>query len=502
MQPCKSKLLLFGALILASCAGRLPQSVREDVASENQRLQEAERQIQRLQGRVHEDVAKAPDLFQNVSAPAEWDAAFADAHAKLRNAERAGSELTQLARRNRKDSLGQVNRLLGEVRELRSAAIRQAAAAEAAADKWLDVSHNPTYYLDKINREREEIRGMDLEPVTKTVHQAEQDWPAKKTDLDGRLAALLTIPKNVETEWSATQPARHDALGGKLTGPEVAALIRQDDELSEDVKDLPHKADELHNACGQLYGAWDKILVDLDVSHENGREDYREEIRTVRTHFLDVAAKKTETSSDEQWVDVSEPAIHAVENDLGMAIAHKDAGLFDSEAQTTPQPAGFAYIAPPSQGSNEYGYWTHDGGQPFWTFLPQYLLLRELMWGHDYRPIIIGEYDGYRTAQREGRSYYGQETPTAPPKYGSHGTFTQTRYAQSRYVQSGGFKDSKYASQGGSHSSSPLASVHPDEGKGALERGSTAGRRFGAAPGSQGKRFGGFRAPGRRFGRR
>ncbi len=508
MKTCKSKwallgVLLLASLVLASCAGHLPRSVRQDVAFENDRLLEAEHQVQRSQERVRADLSKTPDLFRDASEPAQWDASLKDARAKLDEAQRNSQDLAQLARSNRADSLNQVDRLLTRQRDLRSAATREAATAEAAADKWIDIQQNTAFYLDKMNRERAEIRGMDLEPVSKTVHQAEIDWPAKKTALDSRLAALHEIPASVEEQWAATEAARSAAAAGKLTGAEVSTLIREENELSEEASAFPHQADDLRSAVGQLYVAWDKILVDLDAPRKGGGDSYREEIRTVRTRFIDVSEKKTETSSDEQWVDISEPAFHSVENDLGMAIAHKDAGLFDSEAQTTPEPAGFAYVASPSQGSNQYGYWTTNrGGESVWAFLPQYLLLRELMWGHNYQPIVIGEYSGYRAAQSAGRVYYGQETPTSAPKYGSHGTFTQTRYAQSRYVQSGGFTSSAYASRRGSVPSSPFAMERPGERSGGFQNSGTAGRRFGSPPGSQGKRFGAFHSPGRRFGRR
>ncbi len=197
-------------------------------------------------------------------------------------------------------------------------------------------------------------------------------------------------------------------------------------------------------------------------------------------------------------MNVSAPAFHAVEGDVGMAIAHKDAGLFDSEAENTPEPAGFAYVASPAQGSNQYGYWSHSGGESVWTFLPQYLILRELLWNHDYRPVATDEYMAYRTAQRSGSTYYGREPATGLPKYGSHGTFTQTHYAGSRYVQSGGFKGSAYASH---NSPSGFDSSHTEAHGAAPESG--AGHRFGRAPGStpSGHRFG-RPAGGRRFGGR
>jgi hypothetical protein len=213
-------------------------------------------------------------------------------------------------------------------------------------------------------------------------------------------------------------------------------------------------------------------------------------------------------------VDVSPSAYHAVENDLGMTIAHKDAGLFDSEAQNQVQPPGFAYIAPPSQGSNQYGYWSHAGGESVWTFLPQYLIMRELLWGHNYRPVVINEYNGYQMARRSGQTYYGKETPASPPKYGSHGTFTAKSYASSRYVQSGGFSGSAYGSSrtataprpsSSGSSSSPGFSNRGNDSAGKRFGGSSSGQRFGS--GSSGQRFGSSsrpspRIPGRSFGRR
>jgi hypothetical protein len=129
------------------------------------------------------------------------------------------------------------------------------------------------------------------------------------------------------------------------------------------------------------------------------------------------------------------------------------------------------------------------------------LLLRELLWNHDYRPVMPADYGAYRMAQRSGASYYGQRTPASAPTYGSHGTFTQSHYAGSRYVQSGGFNGSAYASRGsaGSPQFGPHAASAPSN--------SSSGMRFGRQPGSPpaGQRFGrpgGFRPSGRGFGRR
>jgi hypothetical protein len=146
----------------------------------------------------------------------------------------------------------------------------------------------------------------------------------------------------------------------------------------------------------------------------------------------------------------------------------------------------------------QYGYWSHEGGQSVWTFLPEYLIMRQLLWGPSYRPIYINEYSGYQTALRSGRTYYGQESPASPPKYGSHGTFTQQRYANSRYVQSGGYNSSGYASNRSAGSASrPEPGFHP--GNSSSENGS-AGKRFGGSSGGQKFGSGSSGSSGQRFG--
>ena len=497
------------SLWLAACGG-LPRALRNEIAQEKERLQQAERQLKHSEETVRDNIAHSPDLFKGTPVVSEWPARLQSARGALN---RANGDLQQLDKLSGRDQ-DRAERILRDERSLRESALRDSEAVEEDANKWLDFQKNIPHYLAEMQREYDQIRAADLAPVTQTVKKAGQDWPAKQSVLDGRLATLRQSSEAAETEWRTTETARQDAMVGKATGAEIATLIQADQTLAADARNLTSGANELTAQCGQLYDAWDKILVDLDTSHRGFDTVYSEKIKTVHTP---AGGKPGGVTSDERWVDVSPSAYRAVDKDLGMAIAHKGAGLFDSEAQTTAQPPGFAYIASPSQGSNQYGYWTHSGGQSFWTFLPQYLVMRELLWGHNYQPIYINEYNGYSTALRSGRTYYGNETPASPPKYGSHGTFTQQRYAGSRYVQSGGFKGSAYSSNRTAAPYSPPNSFRPepDESRvgkrfgsnsGGREFGSgSAGKGFGSS--SSGKRFGSAprsmpRMPGKSFGRR
>lgn len=497
----KAACIVVSLALLAGCMGGLPRALRRDIAWEHDKLQSAEPQIERSGQTVQSDLAQNADLFVNTPVAAQWTAQLEAAREKLKEAQAADAQLAELVRRNRADLRDTAERLLNKERTLREAAIDDSQAVETAAAKWIGFRHDLASNLDKMKREYDDSHAVDLAPVEATVQKAEHDWPLKKDALDTRLSALRAIPQDSQQQWDATAAPRQDASAGKVSGPEVATLIHADAELAHDAESIRVQANELRNLCGQLYDSWDKVLTDLDATRDGRETVYREQIKTVRTHISDVASHTTETSSAEAWVTVPEPSYRAVEDDLGMAIAHKNAGLFDFEAQTTPEPAGFAYIAPESQGSNQYGYWNHSGGETFWTFLPQYLILRELLWNHAYRPVVLDDYRGYQMAQRTGHTYYGRTSPASPPKYGSHGTFTQTRYASSRYVQSGGFRGSAYASRGTPGASGFSGSHGPDRGAAPGEN--SAGKRFGsAAHPPSGRHFGMGARPGRAFGRR
>jgi hypothetical protein len=485
------RIVAIAALVLLAGCSSLPRELRREISEASTRLQQTEKQFQRTSEELRDDLAHSPDLFAAVSG--EWKSRVAAAKSKLDAAATDRRELEKLEKSGGKEAEARVRQLLTDEERLRKSALDEANTIEAQATRWMDFQRNLPHYLARMREEHDAIHTADFGPVSRAVARAEQDWPGKKADLEKRLEGLKTAPDRAEAQWQATDADRQAAAEGKASGAQVARLIQAEDTLAQSAR-LSSEAAELTALSGQLYNAWDKILDDLDVQHEGGETLYREKVKIVRTHFAEAGDKAPKMSTEERWVETTPAAYQAVENDLGMAISHKDAGLYDSEAQNTAQPAGFAYIAPPSVGSNQYGYWSHDErGGTFWTFLPQYLIMRELFWGHSYRPIVVNEYNSYYTYYRTGRTYYGVESPAAPPKYGSHGTFTQQRYASSRYVQSGGFKGSAFASHASPQAAPPSSPRYAPAD-------SSQGKRFGNPAGGapSGKRFGGGGSPGPR----
>jgi len=101
-----------------------------------------------------------------------------------------------------------------------------------------------------------------------------------------------------------------------------------------------------------------------------------------------------------------------------MVIAHKRCRPVSiPKRKPKAQPAGFAlYRARPGASPpTQYGYWSGQRARaPSGLSFPQYLLMRELLWGPPITgPVVIHEYYGYRTAQqRRGRTYYGNRLPS------------------------------------------------------------------------------------------
>jgi hypothetical protein len=433
----------------------LPRTLRSQIRSEREALSAARTQMQRAQQDVDGDLRAEPDLFRAVNIFPER---IGTAAAALAAAGRDMADLDKLYEANRRQDRARAEELLARETKERASALTEAGKVQADANLWVERKRNLPQQLEAMERDYKALRAADLTGIGAAVQKAENDWPEKKADLESRLAALRAVSAGAEKTWRDSEPLRRKAEARDYAGLDYAALFTAADSLRNGNASLPGKVEELKKLTGQLYFSWDKLLVDLEKN--------REKIRTVRTRLADSNAKNGEVGSDEEWIQVSRAQYAAIEKNLGMAVEHKSAGKYDFEAERTPQPAGFAYMAPPSQGSNQYGYWDHRGGQSFWVFYGQYALMRDLLFNRDYRPLDTREWNSYRDYQRSGRTYYGRDEHDEP-KYGTGGTATQSRYAGSTYAHSGGFSDSKYATKSGSYRGSQYQSrgsrEHPEQ---------------------------------------
>ena len=458
-------------IVLFAGLDDLPRGLRAQIAAERTAFTQAQKQLQDTQGQIERDLASEAELFRAVPASQQWPAAISRAAAGMATAGGQMAELTQLEKRNRRTDRQRAESLLTQERGARGAATAAIAAIRADETKWIDLKRNLPAVLQQMDANHNAIHAFDLGPVTEVVTRAGSDWPEKKPDLDSRLNSLRGLVGESDSIWNGGADARRRAAAGDLS--EIALVGADSAGLKSRAADIPKQAEELKALAGQLYTAWDKVLVDMEVRGTGTNRSWDQKIRTVKTQVANATAKGGNTSSDDKWVDVSQAIYESQKSNLGMAVEHKSAGRYDSEAERTAQPAGFAYMAPPSQGSNQYGYWERRDGRDFWVFYGQYALLRDLLFNHDYRPLDRGDWDGYRTSRERGSTYYGNDTQTGGQRYGSSGSATQQRYSGSTYAQGGGFKDSQYASKPGGYRDSQYATPGMRNG------GDTSPRTFG-----------------------
>jgi len=445
-------------VVLFAGLDALPRGVRAQIDGDRAALASAQTELRSAQDEVTRESQAQPDLFRAASVAGHWSDQFGEAAGLLGYAARDMDELGQIEKENRRQDRERAERLISHERDVRAKALAEASGVEKEAAQWVDWKRQLPQTVQGMERDYHAIRAVDLAPVAGSVQKAETDWPEKKADLDARLATVRGAVTQSDGLWQSTEAARRQVAAGNYAGLDFAVLLGAADSLKTSAATLPQKAVELQSLSGQLYDSWDKVLVDMEVRGIGNAREYDQQIRTVRTHLTDVSAKTGVTTSEEKWVDVPRTTYEAMRNDLGMAIEHKPAGRYDSESEHVAQPAGFAYMAPPTQASNQYGYWEHRDGRSFWVFYGQYALMRDLLFNHNYQPVERGEWEGYRTYQNRGQTYYGQEPGASAPKYGSQGTATQNRYSGSTYAQGGGFRDSQYANKPGSYRDSKYAS--------------------------------------------
>jgi hypothetical protein len=450
--------------VLFAGLDNLPRGLRRQIDSERAALVSARAQVQAAEDQVNHSLQADAALFRTLPAAQQWPAQFSQSTALLDSAARDADRLAALEKQNRRQDRPRVESLLSEERGFRSGAVAEASGVEKDAAHWEDLKQRLPETLQGMQRDHDATDRYDLAAVTATVQKAETDWPGKKADLDARLAAERNLVTEGDRLWDTTAETRAQAAAGNLANLDYGTLLGAAGQLHTDAAALPANAAALQSLSAQLYTSWDKILADMETRGIGSSKEYDQQIETVKTQVPDASAKQGTTTSDEHWVQVPQSTYAAMQGDLGMAIEHKPLGKYDSESDRVAQPAGFAYMAPPAQGSNQYGYWDHSGGHDFWVFYGQYALMRDLLFRHDYRPLDRGEWEGYRDYQSRGRTYYGNDSATGQ-KYGTAGAATQQRYSGSSYAQSGGFKNSQYASKGGGFGGSKYASPSSGPGK-------------------------------------
>jgi hypothetical protein len=452
-------LVLILLMVIVATAGldNLPRSLHASVAAAGARLSASRAAYDRDRRFVDQEVRAEPDLFKTRAAA--WNAQLDKDKSQFAAAAAALASLQKIAKANHRKDSDQVARGLADFKRLCQQPVDDAVKIRAEVQRWLTYKQQLPQREDVMRASYETVKAFDLAAATPAVAKAMADWPAKRSDLQSRLDALKKTQADGEQIWDSAAPLRAAIDQKHLAGFDYATFFSDGDRLDNDANQLRTGAATLNTLAGQLYTSWDRIVENVD-SHDG----YQEKIRTVITRYPDSTLTNGNVTTQEQWMNVDQAQYSVAEHAVGMAIAHKPAGEYDSEVQNVVRPAEYAYIAPPGQ-ANHYGSWV--GG--VWQWLPAYLLLRGVL----HTPstaVTVGDYNAYRQARQSGSIFYGRNDEFRPHlaggwtshgsshPYGSAGSgwyherpkpsFGGGFFESSKYRSRGGFATSKYRSRG------------------------------------------------------
>lgn len=444
-------LLILMAIIATAGLDNMPRRLRDSVNAAQSRLATDKSQLNENRGYVERAIKDEPDLFRT-RAP-DWISRLSADQAKLGAAESELGTLAGLVKANKRSDADKVEQGLKQFDSDRSGSLKDVENIRTEAARWLTYKHELPARLAAIERTHDAIDAFDVNAAAAAARKAEVDWPVKKSDLVTRLTALTALKADADNVWTNTAGVRAKAAQPKPEGLDYAALFHSADQLDQIQAQLTSGATGVNTLAGQLYDSWDKLL--LEVNDDDG---YKQKVRIVRTRFADASLTNGKVSQDEKWEPLDSALGRERERNAGMVIERKPAGKYDSEAERVVQAPAYAYIAPPGQ-SNAYGAWNNG----VWTWLPQYLILRELLQPHYNRPITTGDWSSYDMARRGGNTWYGPGDAyrSSRPYTGRDGggfyhersskpTFGSRGFGGSKYESRGSYSGSKYQSHGSS----------------------------------------------------
>jgi hypothetical protein len=459
-------LIILMAMVAVAGLDKLPRNVRAAVQTAGQQVKTDQGRLQANRQAIERALAADPSLFG--AQAGEWRKRLDAAQTRLGEAGKQMTLLQALAEENRREDREKVEQGLEKLRSARAGAVEVSDEIRRDVERWSGYKRDLPARLAAMRGAYEKLRAWDPAASLAPAQKAMADWPEKRTALEQRIQRLMDIKQAGETAWESTADARAAAEAPGAAGVNYAALFAAGDRLDDSVKQVSEGAAEVIALSKQLYVDRNKVLLELQDDGEK-----RQEVRVVETTFPSAALKDGRTTEQRRWERIDDARFQELEDKVGMVIERKPAGVFDSEANRTPQAPAYAYVAPPGQ-SNRYGSWSNGT----WHWLPQYLILSQLLRGSQYPPITAGDYRDYDRARRSGGVWYGRDnryrtwgrtgsaarraldslrrtardsrgwyqerSPGTSPRASRSGGFSGSRY-QSR----GTFSGSRYRSRGG-----------------------------------------------------
>ncbi|MBC7926049.1 MAG: hypothetical protein H7039_10375 [Bryobacteraceae bacterium] len=389
-------LIALAAIVAVAGFDKLPRQLHASVDAAATRVQSDRSQFDQARAGVLQALNAQPQLFRRQASL--WQNQLTQSDNRLRQAEAELQKLRQLEKANRREDREAVTSGLSRLESLKGDAVKTAQNLRTEADRWIGYQRNLPKQLSDTKSAYETLRNYDIRAEASAAQKAIVDWPQKKDDFERRFQALEAMKRQAEEAWNASAAERAKAESGDRSSLDYATLFAAGEAISGDLREVQQGVPMLKQLAAQLYVGRDKLLLELD--DDNGQ---KQKVRVVETKYADAALSSPQVSNREEWENVDASRMEQLKKSIGMVVERKPAGKYDSEAEKVLQPPGYAYIAPPGQ-SNQYGSWNNG----VWGWLPQYLLLSQMLRTNNYPPIGTRDWNDYDRSRRRGDVWYGR----------------------------------------------------------------------------------------------
>lgn len=381
-------------MVIVATAGldNLPRDVRSSISTVSTQFANDRAKFDQNREFVNRALRDEAALFRTKSS--SYADRFGKDQACLTSAAAELALLEQIAKVNKRGDADKARAGLNKVSQYKNCA-EDAASVRAEAERWINYKRQLPSRLQAMQSSYDALHAFDVDAAAPNVTKAITDWPAKKDDLQTRIDRLKAAKVEGERLWDSTAQIRA-AAGSAPADFDYATFFSTADRLDQISRDVTSGASSLNSLAGQLYVAWDKLLLDYDNDHNPPGK-----VRVVTTKFKDASLSGGESSSEERWENLVARSKDP-DDTVGMVFERKAAGKYDSEAERVVEPPAYARVAPPGQ-ANAYGSWQNG----VWQWLPQYLILSHLL-NANRGPIYTNDYYAYDQARRRGQVFYGR----------------------------------------------------------------------------------------------
>ncbi len=440
-------LVIIILMIVVATAGldHLPRGLQHSLATAAASLEQQRAEFNHDRDFIHQAIAAEPVLFR--SKASEFDQRLDQDKTCLASASAELATLQQLGKQNRRSDAARVESELAKFNSQRKGCRQGATRVRTEAERWITYKRELPQRLGAMRSAYDALHAFDVDAALMSAKKAELDWPAKRDDIETRASQLKDLKKQGEQAWDSSAPLRAQAEAQNLSNFDYGTFFQDADRVEEAARQLSAGAGGVDQLVGQLYTSWDKLVLDVDDNH-----GLREKVRIVKTKYKDSTLAAGEASSEERWEEAEGARKRDVEKSVGMVVARKPAGKYDSEVERVVQPPAIAYVAPPGQ-SNSYGSWQNG----VWSWLPQYLMMSHLL-NASRGPITAPDYEGYYLARRRGEIFYGRgngnqwwHSSRTAPSSGSSSPGSPTGFYRERpktFGSGGGYSGSQYQNRG------------------------------------------------------